>query len=75
MLIDEAEILEETRSFVDEDDVLTVTGDAATHKSWPRPHVAILDPAIDKIVFQQIDVDFYKVSHTTLSQRPVLSCR
>ncbi|VDN97005.1 unnamed protein product [Rodentolepis nana] len=59
MMLDEADELDES-ILVDESDIVTAESKMILPKSWLRPPVPAVDPANDKIIFQQIDVDFYK---------------
>lgn len=58
-MLDEEEDLDEA-VLVDESDVSSESK-IILPKSWLRPFVPPIDPEHDKIIFQQIDVDFYKV--------------
>ncbi len=65
MLLEEAETAEgDTAFLVDESDIMADAAHAVTHKTWPRPPVPPINPETNKIIFQQIDVDYYKVGLT-----------
>lgn len=59
MMLDETDDLDEA-VIVDESDIVTTESKITLPRSWLRPPVAPIDPSQDKIIFQQIDVDFYK---------------
>ena len=60
MMLDEADADHES-VLVDERDIVTLDIKDPFPQNWSRPPFPPVDVANDKIVFQQIDVDFYKV--------------
>ncbi|BHF57694.1 DNA polymerase delta catalytic subunit [Sparganum proliferum] len=58
MLLDEEEEIDTV--LVDEGDALAIEDKLVKPHSWSRPPVPKMSAVKDKIVFQQIDVDFYK---------------
>ncbi|EUB64906.1 DNA polymerase delta catalytic subunit [Echinococcus granulosus] len=59
MILDEAEAADED-ILVDESDVVTADTKMTFPKTWLRPPVLPIDVANEKLVFQQMDIDFYK---------------
>ncbi|VDN16882.1 unnamed protein product [Dibothriocephalus latus] len=51
-------------ALVDGHDTLAIENKLVKPRSWARPPVQKIPAVNDKIVFQQIDVDFYEVLHS-----------
>lgn len=60
MVLDENEATDED-ILVDESDVVTADTRVSLPKTWLRPPVVPFDAVKEKLVFQQMDIDFYKV--------------
>lgn len=61
MVFDENEVTDEA-ILVDESDVVTADISMTLPRTWLRPPILPFDAAKEKLVFQQMDIDFYKVN-------------
>ncbi|KAL5962055.1 DNA polymerase delta catalytic subunit, partial [Taenia solium] len=59
MVLDENEVTDEAM-LVDESDVVTADTSMTLPRTWQRPPILPFDAAKEKLVFQQMDIDFYK---------------
>lgn len=57
----EAELRDEEEQTAS-DNIENAPEDSSTCQKWSRPPLKSLDPEVDTVTFQQLDVDYYRVS-------------